>query len=174
MSLTFLTLVHTALSLAGLVLGFYAIAGLLNPGSQRTATRWFLGLAVLATATGFLFPFTVVTPAFAVGLISTVVLVVFAGTPGPWAFWLFLGYMIVQFSAMGFLLGNINALALEPMGHVAGMAASLVNGLATVLAALLVMPLTAVFDGTPVPMAATVLISTILNATAMRRARHYH
>ncbi|MCB1396005.1 MAG: multidrug effflux MFS transporter [Rhodobacter sp.] len=106
--------------------------------------------------------------------ISTVVLVVFAGTPGPWAFWLFLGYMIVQFSAMGFLLGNINALALEPMGHVAGMAASLVNGLATVLAALLVMPLTAVFDGTPVPMAATVLISTILNATAMRRARHYH
>jgi len=104
---------------------------------------------------------------------STLVLVIFAGAPGPWAFWLFLGYMIVQFSALGFLVGNINALALEPMGHVAGMAASLVNGLATVLAAFLVMPLTYVFDGTPVPMAATVLISAILNATAMRRARRH-
>ena len=124
MSLTFLTLVHTALSLAGLVLGFYAIAGLLNPGSQRTATRWFLGLAVLATATGFLFPFTVVTPAFAVGLISTLVLVLTLvahyafGRQGIWHVVWVLGIVISVFFlafvtiAQAFLkIGFLNALA---------------------------------------------------------------
>lgn len=74
MAITLLTLVHTVLSLVALVLGYFAIVGLFHPGSQTRATRAFVGLAILTTATGFLFPFQGMTPAFAVGLISSVVL----------------------------------------------------------------------------------------------------
>ena len=62
--------------------------------------------------------------------------------------WLFMAYMLVVFSSVGFLFGNLNALAMEPLGHIAGVGASVVASLPTFIA----LPLGAIvglnFDGT--------------------------
>lgn len=57
------------------------------------------------------------------------------------------------FFMAGLTLGNLNAIAMEPMGHVAGMAASVTGALATVAGVALAAPLGLAFDGTPVPLA---------------------
>ncbi|UZO80129.1 multidrug effflux MFS transporter [Aquimarina sp. ERC-38] len=43
-------------------------------------------------------------------------------------------FLIVQFLAIGFLFGNLRALAMEPMGHVAGVGASVSGFISTILA----------------------------------------
>jgi MFS transporter, DHA1 family, multidrug resistance protein len=79
---------------------------------------------------------------------------------GDAGFWAFLMFMMVQFFAVGLLFGNLNALALEPLGHVAGMAASVMGGVSTMGAAVIATPLARMFDGTPAPLA----VSTALCA----------
>ncbi|MEM7733613.1 MAG: multidrug effflux MFS transporter [Pseudomonadota bacterium] len=49
-------------------------------------------------------------------------------------------------------LGNLSALAMEPMGAVAGMAASAITGLATVGAVIFTVPIGLAFDGTALPL----------------------
>jgi DHA1 family bicyclomycin/chloramphenicol resistance-like MFS transporter len=52
----------------------------------------------------------------------------------------------------GLTIGNLNALAMEPVGHIAGMAASVTGAISTVGAVLLAAPLGVAFDGTPLPL----------------------
>ena len=62
--------------------------------------------------------------------------------------WLFMAYMIVAFLCIGLLFGNLNALAMEPLGHIAGVGAAVVASFSTFISA----PLGAIvgqsFDGT--------------------------
>jgi hypothetical protein len=69
-----LTLVHVALSLAGIGAGFYVIYGLL---ARKPLERWtaiFLVTTILTSVTGFLFPFTQFLPSHAFGILSLLVL----------------------------------------------------------------------------------------------------
>jgi hypothetical protein len=69
-----LTLVHVALSLAGIVAGFAVLWGLLT---GRRLDRWtgvFLATTVLTSATGFLFPFERFLPSHAFGILSLILL----------------------------------------------------------------------------------------------------
>lgn len=66
------------------------------------------------------------------------------------------------FFQAGLTLGNLNALALEPMGHIAGMAASLVTAIATVGAVLIAAPIGLQFDGTPLPLALGTFVCAVL------------
>jgi len=92
----------------------------------------------------------------------------------PWAgFPLFLLFMFLQFFSTGFLVGNLNALALEPMGHVAGMAASVIGGVSTVAAALLAVGLSQFADGTPVPLAASMIFCLLGAAGCMLWAQRH-
>ena len=59
---------------------------------------------------------------------------------------------------MGLSMGNLNALAMEPMGHIAGLAASVITSIATVGSVLLAIPVGQLFDGTPVPLLAGVAL----------------
>lgn len=52
----------------------------------------------------------------------------------------------------GLIFGNLNALALEKVGHIAGLAASIVGAVSTLLAVLIATPVGQAFDGTPVPL----------------------
>lgn len=56
------------------------------------------------------------------------------------------------FFLAGFGIGNMNALALEPLGHMAGLAASIIAALATVGAALISIPIGLAFDGSTLPL----------------------
>lgn len=73
--------------------------------------------------------------------------------PQAAAFAVFLIWVTGVFFTTGFTLGNINAIAMEPLGHVAGMAASVISALATVAGVLMAIPLGLAFDGTIGPLA---------------------
>lgn len=51
--------------------------------------------------------------------------------PGIWTLMIFFG---LQFFAIGFLFGNLRALAMQPMGHIAGMAAAITGFISTIMA----------------------------------------
>ena len=65
-------------------------------------------------------------------------------------------------------IGNLNAIAMEPMGHIAGMAASVIGAIATVLAVLFAVPVSLAFDGTPLPTALAIFTFTALSVLLMR------
>jgi DHA1 family bicyclomycin/chloramphenicol resistance-like MFS transporter len=71
-------------------------------------------------------------------------------------------WMVGVFAMAGLTLGNLNALALEPVGHIAGMAASVTGAISTVTAVLVAVPLGLAFDGTPVPLAVGVAVLAAL------------
>ncbi len=73
--------------------------------------------------------------------------------PAPFDFALLLAWAVMIFAAMGLSLGNLSAMALEPLGHLAGMASSAVTALSTVAAVVLAIPLGLAFDGTALPLA---------------------
>lgn len=47
--------------------------------------------------------------------------------------WLFMAYAAVIFFCFGLLFGNLNALAMEPMGHIAGIASAIIGSLSSVI-----------------------------------------
>ncbi|MBJ7549646.1 multidrug effflux MFS transporter [Marinomonas ostreistagni] len=47
--------------------------------------------------------------------------------------WMFLVYAAVLFFCFGLLFGNVNALAMEPMGHVAGIASAVIGSVSSIL-----------------------------------------
>jgi len=70
-----LTIVHTILSFIAIGVGIVATVGLFRGGHSSRWTQGFFRTAVAVTFTGFIFPFTGVTPAFATGIVSTVILI---------------------------------------------------------------------------------------------------
>ena len=76
MSLQTFTLVHVVISLAGIASGVVVMYGLLTNRRLNGWTAVFLTTTVLTSLTGFLFPFTGVTPAIKLGVISLLVLAI--------------------------------------------------------------------------------------------------
>lgn len=101
--------------------------------------------------------------------ISGVMLVLTAANllPDAWVFPAFVLWMIGVFAMAGLTLGNLNALALEPVGHIAGMAASVTGAIATILAVVLAAPLGLAFDGTYLPLVGGVLVMSALALALM-------
>lgn len=63
---------------------------------------------------------------------------VFAGitvlSSGPPPFAVFMAWLVITLGCIGFLFGNLNALALDPVGDIAGVAAAVVGSVSTALA----------------------------------------
>jgi len=74
MFLSFLTIVHVIISLAGIVAGLVVLRGLLLGQSLDRWTALFLSTTVLTSVTGFFFPTTHVMPSQIVGGLSLLVL----------------------------------------------------------------------------------------------------
>ncbi|REC51989.1 multidrug MFS transporter, partial [Rhodosalinus sediminis] len=72
-----------------------------------------------------------------------------AAPPEPVFFALFVVWQASLFFQVGLTVGNINAMAMEPLGHIAGFASSIIGSVSTVLAVLLAIPVGLMFDGTP-------------------------
>ncbi|MFO1203563.1 MAG: multidrug effflux MFS transporter [Tabrizicola sp.] len=67
-------------------------------------------------------------------------------------------WCIGLFSMMGLTMGNLNALAMEPVGHIAGLAASVISSAATVGSVALAIPVGLAFNGTSTPLIAGVAV----------------
>ena len=76
MSIETFTLVHTAISLIGIVSGLVVVYGMLGGKRLDGWTALFLTTTVLTSVTGYLFPFEHLLPSHIVGGISLVVLAV--------------------------------------------------------------------------------------------------
>ena len=76
MSLSTFTAVHVIISLIGILSGLIVLAGLLSAKRMNGWTALFLLTTVLTSVTGFGFPFTHLSPAHKVGIISLVVLAI--------------------------------------------------------------------------------------------------
>ncbi len=76
MTLDIFTLVHVLISLAGILAGLVVLGGWLAARHFRGLTVVFLAMTALTSITGFFFPFKGFTPAYAVGALSVVLLVI--------------------------------------------------------------------------------------------------
>ncbi|AHM05235.1 MFS family multidrug efflux protein, similarity to bicyclomycin resistance protein Bcr [Roseibacterium elongatum DSM 19469] len=83
-------------------------------------------------------------------------------------FWVYFVWTVSIFATAAFTIGNLNALALEPLGHIAGTASSLMGALATVGGAILGAGLGQLYNGTPVPLAIGAGILLTAGALVMR------
>ena len=103
----------------------------------------------------------VITMAYASVLALTLVLLALITTgtmPEVLAFPLHIIWSIGLFSMMSMTMGNLNALAMEPVGHIAGLAASVMTSVATVASVVLAVPVGLMFDGTALPLMAGVAV----------------
>lgn len=82
-------------------------------------------------------------------------------------FGLFVAWQTSVFFMAGTTMGNLNAIAMEPMGHIAGMAASVIGAIATVLAAAIAAPIGLLFDGSLLPVTLGILIMACLSFALM-------
>ncbi|WP_170418576.1 multidrug effflux MFS transporter [Ruegeria arenilitoris] len=91
-------------------------------------------------------------------LITSLVIALNMSNLSPQAsFALFVFWQTTVFFMAGVTMGNLNAIAMEPMGHIAGMAASVIGSISTVLAAAIAAPVGLLFDGTLGPLTIGIL-----------------
>lgn len=149
-------------------------------GHGDTFPVWFAGIAVVGASGGFLNSRlvmrkgmrTVIEGALTAQVTISALFVIGALSGllhGDLYFCAFLIWTASVFGSAGLTLGNINALAMEPMGHIAGTAASMVSAIGTIGAAVLAAPVGLAFDGTPVPVAGGVLVYGVIALVLMKR-----
>lgn len=147
-------------------------------GMKESFHWWFCGIALMAGSASVLNALLVVRLGMR-RLVSAMLLAqvfISAGMIGLWVgeapqHLVFGGYVLwttsVFFQA-GMTIGNLNALAMEPVDHIAGTVASAMGGIATVVAVILAIPVGLAFDGTPLPLAVAIFVAATLGYALTR------
>lgn len=142
---------------------------------------WFAGVALLSGSASFLnarlvmrlgmrFLVTVTKGSqivFAAALAGATLLL----PAGDLLFYLFVFWQLTVFFGIGMTIGNLNALAMEPLGHMAGTAASVMGAISTIAGAAIAMPIGLAFDGTPLPLALSTTVCSAIGFWLMLRMR---
>ncbi len=133
---------------------------------------WFGGIAIVAASASLLNAKLVmklgmraiIKSVLTIQIGLTLAMIVITAANGP--YWLAFGTYVIwvtgNFFQAGLTIGNLNALAMEEMGHIAGLAASIIAAISTVGAVIIAAPIALMFDGTPMPMAVGALVAAIL------------
>ncbi len=158
-----------------------SIQGIFEQHFDRASTfaLWFALIAIISISGSFLNSLVVmrlgmrrvllITYALQLGS-SAFILVVFEFDllSAPFNFALFIVWAIGLFAMMGTTMGNLNALALEPLGYIAGLVASVMSSISTVISVLIAIPVGLSFNGTPLPLIAAVTIFAALSLILVR------
>lgn len=138
---------------------------------------WFGAIAVVAGASSFVNAALVMRLGMrklvsgilrAQLVFSSLILVIsIFGITGDFAFYSFVFWQTTVFFQIGLTLGNLNAIAMEPMGHVAGLAASIMGSISTVVAVALAAPVSLAFNGSILPLVLGVLTYSTLALLSM-------
>ena len=91
--------------------------------------------------------------------------------PGPLRFPVFFIWATSVFTMAGVTFGNLNAMALQGMGRVAGMAASLISAASTLMAIAIAAPVGLLYSGTALPVVSATLICSAAAWLLMRGLR---
>jgi DHA1 family bicyclomycin/chloramphenicol resistance-like MFS transporter len=139
-------------------------------GKAATFPAWFAGIALVSAGASLtnalmvrrLGMYRLVRATLiVVGTVSTVMAVLTLGglMPDALRFPGFFVWAICVFCMASLTIGNLNAITLEPLGHIAGLASSVVLAVPTVAAAVIASALGLMFDGTAGPLAGGVAVS---------------
>lgn len=181
-----LPIVRASLLLQGLIMGglfatLSSIQGIFDQGYDRAASfpKWFTLIAV-GSALGSVINARLVQKfgmrkmahfALSATLAASAILLAAQTLPLPQdvRFAGFVLWAVIAFGGMGMTMGNLNALALEPLGHVAGMASSLMAALSTILSVAMAIPVGLAFAGNEVPLLIAFVLFGLLAQIIMRR-----
>ncbi len=153
-------------------------------GRVASFPYWFALIAVVSAAASILNSRLVMRlgmrrlamDAYMVQAVFSVVmaLIFWAGLLSGWlAFAGFFVWANSVFFIAGLTFGNLNALALQKMGHIAGMATSVIAAISTVMSVAIAGPVGLAFDGTPLPVIVGAAICSTLGFILMRRTLPY-
>jgi DHA1 family bicyclomycin/chloramphenicol resistance-like MFS transporter len=107
-----------------------------------------------------------------IGTLSTAFLAVAYVHAGHPPLWVLMAFFLTVFFCVGLLFGNLNALAMEPLGHIAGVGAAVVGALTTTISLLLGILIGQSYNGTVLPLIGGFAILSLASAAAMRWAEH--
>ena len=153
-------------------------------GRPESFPYWFAAIALLAASSSYVNArlvrrlgmrmLTNIAFRTQVGL-STIILLVFGlgYFDGEFGFFCFLFWMFSIFFQAGLTMGNLTALAMEPVGHIAGTAASLISAIATIGSVFLAAIVGQFFDGTPIAMIVGITLFASFGAVSAHRLKRY-
>lgn len=78
-----------------------------------------------------------------------------------------MAYLLCVFFFFGIMFGNLNALAMEPLGHIAGLGSALVGSISTLMSVMLGIIVAGAYDGTILPLVASFAILSFLGLVSM-------
>lgn len=84
--------------------------------------------------------------------------------------WMFMVYASVLFFAFGLIFGNVNAMAMEPMGHVAGIASAVIGAVSSVISMAIGTTIGQLYNNTLIPVTTGFLVMAILALLLMQFA----
>lgn len=87
--------------------------------------------------------------------------------------WMFLLYAAVLFFCFGLVFGNINAMAMEPMGHVAGIAAAIIGATSSIMSMFIGTVIGQMYNGTLIPVTAGFFIFACISMAILAFANRY-
>ena len=96
---------------------------------------------------------------------------IYEGNP---PFWLMMSYFVVLFFTLGFLFGNLNAMAMEPLGNIAGIGAAIIGAVSGIMAVPLGIAIGHSYDGTLLPLVTGFAVCGLLMMFLLRRAAYVH
>jgi DHA1 family bicyclomycin/chloramphenicol resistance-like MFS transporter len=87
--------------------------------------------------------------------------------------WMFVVYASLLFFCFGLVFGNINAMAMEPMGHVAGIAAAIIGSTSSIMSMIIGTVIGLLYNGTVIPVTAGFLIFGSISMAILVFAQKY-
>ena len=81
--------------------------------------------------------------------------------------WTLMAYMMVTLFCFGIMYGNLNAMAMEPLGHIAGVGAAVMGALSTLISVPCGILIGLSYNGTVIPVIGGFTISGILIVVVM-------
>jgi DHA1 family bicyclomycin/chloramphenicol resistance-like MFS transporter len=122
---------------------YFSMVAIFMAAASFTNSKLVERLGMRRLSHGALVAFTV---------LSVLQLVISTALGGIMPFWLFLVMMTLTFCMFGFIGTNFNALALDPLGHVAGTASSVLGFMQTLGGGLIGALIGSFYDGTLLPL----------------------
>lgn len=131
---------------------------------------WFGLIALISGSGSFINSYLVVqigmrkliNLGFIIGIGSSLFLIlvnIFYLIPFP----LYFVWQLSVFFMIGLIIGNLNAMAMQPMGHIAGLAASIIGSASTIFGVVIAIPIGLSFKNTPDPLIVGILCLSSLS-----------
>jgi len=179
--------VRTSILVQSLVMGsLFALIGSVQLVYDQTYNRaeefpyWFAGIALASGSASILnaklvmklgMRFLVTTAVASKAICAVAMLICLAIPDLQTQFYAFALWQLTVFFSIGLTIGNLNALAMEPLGHMAGTAASVMGALATIFGVILAAPIGMAFDGTPLPLVLSIGVLAVVGFFLMLQMR---